>query len=441
MTKPDLGCRRLQTPASGGSPTFGRRQARLAQAHLYLVCDAQPGGRELAAVLRAAIAGGVDVVQLRDKRLGDDELIAVARAARALCAQLGALFIVNDRPEVALAAGADGVHVGQDDTPVAEVRRLVGPEMLIGLSTHTPAAVDAAGPELVAYIGVGPVHATPTKPGRHAVGLELVAYAAAHARVPFFAIGGIDERTLPAVVGAGARRVAAVRAIADAPDPERAARTLRAQLQASPAQPPGDSHPLESRKDARSPGAQPDARPKRAARDERLLAETGMLAEGECPSASVALTPLAEGERPTTLMVAVALAALLAAGVLVGALTIHNLRSRGGSVPGGIFIALVLTALAVGMYRRRYWAVLGFEALLAFQITLSSLALVTATSLLTVAVCLLSITLGGWLFWKLVRVMGRLQAQERPTVGEDRPPPGTANRLAESRPDSGERLR
>ena len=126
-----------------------------------------------------------------------------------------------------------------------------------------------------------------------------------------------------------------------------------------------------------------------------------------------ALQPLAEGERPAALLVAVAVAGLVATGVAVGALTIHNLRSHGGSAPGGIFIAVVLAALAVGMYRRRYWAVLGFEALLAFQILVTSLALVIATTILAAALCLLSIGLGGWLFWKLVRVMGRMQAGER----------------------------
>ncbi len=387
----EIGDPTREASARARSPLRVQRRARLLRARLYLVCDAHPGGRELSDVLRAALAGGVDVVQLRDKQLGDEELTTLAGEAAALCARLGALFVVNDRPHVAAAAGADGVHVGQDDLPVAEVRRLVGPDMVIGLSTHAPAEVEGADPELVDYIGVGPVHATPTKPGRPAVGLELVAYAAAHARLPFFAIGGIDERTLPAVVAAGAERVAAVRAIADDADPERAARALRTQLGAHSA---------------------------RAARDARLRAT---------------LTPLGEHERSATLTVAVAVAALLAAAVLVGALTIHDLRSHGGSVPGGIFIALVLAALAAGMYRRRYWAVLGFEALLALQITLSSLVLVVATSWATVGVCLLSIGCGGWLFWKLVRVMGRIQAGERAAHGTDRTTAG--------RPDSPERLR
>ncbi len=176
-------------------------------------------------VLSAAIRGGVDVVQLREKRLSDEELITRAREAVGLCARAGALLIVNDRPAVALAAGVDGVHVGQDDMALAQVRALVGEGMLIGLSTHAPTEIDAAGE--ADYIGVGPVHATPTKPGRAAVGLELVRYAAAHAPKPFFAIGGIQQSNIGAVLDAGATRVAVVRAIAEAPDPELAARALR----------------------------------------------------------------------------------------------------------------------------------------------------------------------------------------------------------------------
>jgi thiamine-phosphate pyrophosphorylase len=212
------------------------RRARLAAARLYLVCGCQPGGRRLTELLRAAIAGGVDIVQLREKRLPEDEFTDIAYTAHKICEQLGALFIVNDRPNAALAAGADGVHVGQDDMPVAQVRTLVGQEMLIGLSTHTPAQIDAATKRSSAcdYIGVGPVHATPTKPGRPAVGPELVRYAAAYARLPFFAIGGIDERNLPEAIEAGAQRVAVVRALADAADPECAARALRTTLDKRP---------------------------------------------------------------------------------------------------------------------------------------------------------------------------------------------------------------
>jgi thiamine-phosphate pyrophosphorylase len=211
------------------------RRRRLAGARLYLVCPPLPDAPSsaldrLTELLAGAIAGGVDVVQLREKTRDDEGLVAVASAARTLCTRLGALLIVNDRPEVALAAGADGIHVGQDDMPAAEVRELVGPDLLIGLSTHSPAQIDGVDPGLVDYIGVGPIHETPTKPGRAAVGLELVRYAAANAPVPFFAIGGIDARNLAEVLAAGASRVCVLRALADADEPERAARELHMRL-------------------------------------------------------------------------------------------------------------------------------------------------------------------------------------------------------------------
>jgi thiamine-phosphate pyrophosphorylase len=145
-----------------------------------------------------------------------------------VCHAHGAPLILNDRPDLVAAAGADGVHVGQDDTTVTEARALVGPDRVVGLSTHSPAQIDAAAAETaVDYIGVGPVHATPTKPGRPAVGLDLVRYAAEHAATPFFAIGGIDAGNAADVRAAGAARIAVVRAITEARDPEAAARVLR----------------------------------------------------------------------------------------------------------------------------------------------------------------------------------------------------------------------
>lgn len=134
---------------------------------------------------------------------------------------------------------------------------------------------------------------------------------------------------------------------------------------------------------------------------------------GRAERARAALQPLGEHERPPALLVAVAASVLLAAAVLVGALTVHDLSKHGGSVGGGVFVAAVLALLAQGMYRRRYWAVLGFEALLAFQVIVTSLALVVASTLPAAGGCLLAILLGAWLFWKLVRVMGRMQAGER----------------------------
>ncbi len=204
---------------------LGHRRARLQRAVLYLICPARPGGRALQDVLAPALAGGVDIVQLRDKRAGDDELLAAAAAARALCDAAGALLILNDRPDLVAAARADGCHVGQEDVDVARARELAGPGALVGRSTHAPADIAAAAD--ADYIGVGPVEATPTKPGRRPVGLELVRHAAAHAPVPFFAIGGIDASNAAGVVAAGATRIAVVRAIADAADPRAAARMLR----------------------------------------------------------------------------------------------------------------------------------------------------------------------------------------------------------------------
>jgi thiamine-phosphate pyrophosphorylase len=211
-----------------GCDTVGvDRLRRLSEARLYFVCDRAPGGRPLADVLGAALAGGVDLFQLRDKAAGDDEVLAAAGDARALCAAAGALFLVNDRPDLAALAGADGVHVGQDDEPVAAARAALGPSRIVGLSTHSVAQAGAGAGSGADYIAVGPVHPTPTKEGRPAIGLEPVRYAAAHVGLPWFAIGGIDEERVDAVVAAGASRIVVVRAIAEAEDPERAARALR----------------------------------------------------------------------------------------------------------------------------------------------------------------------------------------------------------------------
>ena len=188
---------------------------------LYLVTPARPDLREF---LTAAIAGGVDLVQIREKTLRDRALVSELELAREVTAVYGVPLVVNDRPDLAILVGADYVHVGQEDLSVASARRF---GVAVGLSTHAPREIDAADGD---YMGVGPVHATPTKEGRPAVGLELVRYAAAHARVPWFAIGGIDRTNVEEVVAAGATRVAVVRAIVEARDPESAARELRAAL-------------------------------------------------------------------------------------------------------------------------------------------------------------------------------------------------------------------
>ena len=203
---------------------------RIAGARLYLVCDARPR-----AFLDAALRGGVDVVQLRDKALDDEALVEAARAFRAATDPTGAIFVLNDRPDLVGACAADGVHVGQDDATPAAARAAVGPEGIVGRSTHAPEQLAAAEADPdVDYLAVGPVHATPTKPGRPAAGLRYVEHAAAAATKPWFAIGGIDAGTVGAVVAAGARRIVVVRAIARAEDPEAAARGLRAALEEVP---------------------------------------------------------------------------------------------------------------------------------------------------------------------------------------------------------------
>jgi thiamine-phosphate pyrophosphorylase len=202
---------------------------RLRRARLYLVVEAAAEP-----VLGPALRGGVDMVQLRDKDAGDEELLRAAARFRSICSEHGALFWLNDRPDLALAARADGVHVGQADSSVTEVRSVVGPDMLIGLSTHSPEQFDAALESGADQLSVGPVWETPTKAGRPAAGLDYVRYAAAHgADVPWFAIGGIDLNNVGEVIAAGARRIVVVRAIRDADDPERVAGVLHQVVRAA----------------------------------------------------------------------------------------------------------------------------------------------------------------------------------------------------------------
>jgi len=201
---------------------------RLAEARLYLVCDARPR-----AFLDAALRGGADIVQLRDKTLDDAGLVAAARVFRDAADAHGALFVLNDRPDLVEACAADGVHVGQEDDTPAAARARVGPDRIVGRSTHAPAQADAAEADPdVDYLAVGPVHATPTKPGRPAAGLDYVAYAAGAVRKPWFAIGGLDAGNAKEVIERGAQRMVVVRAITEADDPERAAAELRAALEA-----------------------------------------------------------------------------------------------------------------------------------------------------------------------------------------------------------------
>jgi thiamine-phosphate pyrophosphorylase len=209
------------------------RRERLRTARLYFVCEALPGDRDLEALLDAALGGGVDIVQLREKELGREEIERSARTFRRLCDTYSAPFIVNDDPYLAQTCDADGVHLGQDDMAVEEAREILGADMIIGLSTHSEEQLAAAGASsAVDYVSVGPVWETPTKAGRPGVGLGLVEHAAAAAPRPFFAIGGIEPSNASDVVAAGAQRLGVVRAIRDAEKPAAAAAALRGALAA-----------------------------------------------------------------------------------------------------------------------------------------------------------------------------------------------------------------
>jgi thiamine-phosphate pyrophosphorylase len=354
------------------SSLLQRRRRRLAAARLYLVSDARPGGRDLESVLAPALRGGVDVFQLRCKDATDEEILEAATVAREWCEVADALFIINDRPDLVGPAGADGVHVGQDDTPVAEARGIAGPDALVGLSTHSPEQIDEAHAAGADYIGVGPVHATPTKPGRAAVGFDLVTYAARNAQLPWFAIGGVDADTVDAVMLAGANRVAVVRAITEAPDPESVTRRLAHALEIGP----------------------PGARRPRKSSEERTA------------EIQATLEPIPAGERPLPLVVATATALLLGAVNLVLALTGHS--GNGGAGTLLVYCALMFAA-AYGMWTKKYVAVLLFQILLSILVVFFFLFLLRASSVGDVAISLAVMLPAGALFWKLVRVLARLQ--------------------------------
>ncbi len=199
--------------------------ARLSASRLYLCTPDRP---DLGQFIEACIRGGVDMVQLRDKFLDARPLLRRARLAALVCRDMGVPFILNDRPDLALDVGADGVHVGQDDAPPALTRRIMGPGAIVGYSTHAPDELDAALDEPVDYLSAGPVEPTPTKPGRPGTGLDYLTFAASRCgRRPWFVTGGVTPQTVPDMVAAGARRFVVVRWLTHARDPQGAATRLR----------------------------------------------------------------------------------------------------------------------------------------------------------------------------------------------------------------------
>ncbi len=207
----------------------------LADRRIYLCTPDRP---DLEAFVAACVRGGVDAVQLREKHLDARPLLARARLVRRVCTDLGVPFVLNDRPDLALEAEADGVHVGQDDAPPALARRILGPVALVGLSTHSPADLAAADGEPVDYLSAGPVVPTPTKPGRPGTGEGYAALAAARSAVPVFVTGGVSPATAPGLAAAGVRHFVVVRWLTEAADPEAAARELRRVIDGALGPPP-----------------------------------------------------------------------------------------------------------------------------------------------------------------------------------------------------------
>lgn len=204
----------------------------LAECRLYGIVDMGYVRPEMVeACTRSLLAGGVRVLQLRAKGVGLEEVRRLARLMMPLCREMGGLFVLNDYPELAAELGADAVHVGQDAGPLAEVRRIVGPQIIVGRSTHSLEQARRAREEGADYIGFGPLFPTATKPGRPAVGLEDVrAVQQLAGEMPVFCIGGVNAETLPTVLAAGARRVVIVSWLLQQADPAAAARRILATL-------------------------------------------------------------------------------------------------------------------------------------------------------------------------------------------------------------------
>jgi thiamine-phosphate pyrophosphorylase len=377
------------TPTLDDAPdprrVLAARRLRLLESSLYLVIGPTEG-RDLFATVEAAIEGGVDIVQLRAKDAPDEWLIEAGSYLARRCHEHAVLFIVNDRPDLVEPIGADGVHVGQDDLSVEEARRLAGPSALVGVSTHEPDQLAKAAADGADYAGVGPVHTTPTKPGRPATGYRYVWHAAQEAQLPWFAIGGIDNDTIDRTLASGAERLAVVRAISEADDPAEATRHLKQAIA---------------------------ERPQRQSSEERNAA---LRAE---------LRPFEDGERPApAALAAIFIAAIGMANLILLALGYQpraSLRNTEAQVAQGVFgVAAVL--LATQIWRLKPWALLLTQGLLAISSIFAFAALILAHSFLEALAPLVFVAIAGPLFWSLVRVLARAQAPREAAAPSDGPP-------------------
>lgn len=391
QSEPDTTTDEIPDAALDPRRVLAARRLRLLESRLYLVIGPTEG-RDLFETVDAAIEGGVDIVQLRAKEAPDEWLIEAGSYLARRCHERRVLFIINDRPDLVEAIGADGVHIGQDDGTVAEARRLAGPSALVGLSTHAPDQLARAAADGADYAGVGPVHTTPTKPGRAATGYRYVWEASQQAELPWFAIGGIDEQTIDRTLASGAERVAVVRAIAEAEDPAAATARLADAV---------------------------------ANRSERSAAEERNAA------ARATLRPFAPGERPApAAFAAMLIAAIGLANLLLLALGYQpreSLRNTEAQIAQVAF-ALGMVGLGTQVWRLRAWALLITQALLAIGALFAFAALVLSPSVANAIGSTIVLAVTGTLFWKLVRVLARAQmprdlaASHAPT---DAPPDGT----------------
>lgn len=362
------------------------RRLRLLESDLYLVIG-PVRGKDLVQTVLDAIDGGVDIVQLRAKDAPDEDLISVGAHLARLCHERRVMFIINDRPDLVEPIGADGVHVGQDDLSVAEARRIAGPSALVGVSTHDPEQLAQAAKDGADYAGVGPVHATPTKPGRPATGYRYVHHASLHAELPWFAIGGIDAETVDRTLASGAERIVVVRAIAEADDPRAAAAQLKQAIA---------------------------DRPRRKSAEERnaaVRAELRPFEPGEPPPATAAIAAI--------LLAAVGLTNLLM--LAIGYEPREELQNTAGTTAQVAF-GFLAVGLAFFVWRLKAWALLLLQALLGVTAMASFVGLIIAQTARGAILTLALLLVTGVLFYKLVRVLARAQTPRTAVPPDDGAP-------------------
>ena len=411
-------------------------RAGLDDARLYFVCDARRPDGELAALLERRSSGGVDLIQLRDKEAGDERLLAAAAVFREAADRHGVPFLINDRPDLVARVGADGVHVGQDDTPVAEARALAGPDAIVGLSTHSPEQLAAAheatrgrdGPTTSASARSGRRR---RRPGARPPGSTTSATRPPRRRSPGSRSAGSTAATSARCARPARARIVVVRAIADAEEPEAAARALRAgdrrSREAAAAVSSRERKRAERRK-RKMRSAEPSTAPTpttAATNGARRPTVEDLAAEAEARGISrselknervrAELEPLEEGERPIVVTVGAVVSGLIAASILIAwiAGAEVDVGNAGGSERPNAFQvfppAILFGVMAWGMWRSRYWAVLGFEAIMAIIMVGSFITLVAATSVFKAISAAAVLIAAGALFWFTVKALARIQ--------------------------------